>query len=359
MLWRPNHALAVEWSGRNDILRACRLVIVLPFQRGLCDPLPGQNFPPFCSHDVVSRSNSRMTLTNCSPSTMEPTPDCGCVGGPIDIETAEPAESDASDVEDSPSFRTGDHVWMWCETIGGFRYQHHGIVMNVEEEIQRGGTKKKKFVLKIADFTAPENETFALPTSSASNITNTQENALARRMKSRKRKLPHWHGIRVTSWDGAEWHREDYPEQIQQQVEKQDGQDASCSSESTDRQQLVLQRVHFLMQRPDLIPPYELLESNCETVAVWCRTGEFRTHQVTGLLGGGKRNSAVATGAAAVAATVFPPMLPMVAVGVGIWAGISLRDGSNEDNWRERTRILNEEFDKWLKRQQSGFCAVM
>ena len=113
------------------------------------------------------------------------------------------------------------------------------------------------------------------------------------------------------------------------------------------------------MQRPDLIPPYELLESNCETVAVWCRTGEFRTHQVTGLLGGGKRNSAVATGAAAVAATVFPPMLPMVAVGVGIWAGISLRDGSNEGNWRERTRLLNDEFDKWRKQQQSGFCIVM
>ena len=177
---------------------------------------------------------------------------------------------------------------MWCEAVG-FRYQHHGIVMNVENNEGATNSTKKSVTLKIADFTAPENETFALPTSSASNVTNTQENALARRMKSRKRKLPHWHGIRVTSCDGSEWHREEYPEQITQQ---QEGQYQS----SDEIGELVLQRVYFLMQRPDLIPPYELLESNCETVAVWCKTGEFRTHQVTGLLGGGKRNSAVATG---------------------------------------------------------------
>ena len=41
----------------------------------------------------------------------------------------------------------------------------------------------------------------------------------------------------------------------------------------------ILQRVAFLRDCRHWIPNYHLLASNCETVAVWCRTGVWDTRQ--------------------------------------------------------------------------------
>lgn len=212
-------------------------------------------------------------------------------------------------------FRPGDHVWMRCDAIGGIQYQHHGIVVKVID--------KKR--LYIADFTAPNESTIALPTSITSNA------QVGGRMLD-------WHGVRITTFDADEWHREEY------------GDD-----EAQESHDIVLKRVRFLMQNPHLLPEYELLESNCETVAVWCKTGQFRTHQIAGLMGGGIRNSAVATGIAAAASLVMGP-IPAV-VGAGVMASMSLKQRGNEGKWKERTDILNEEFEKWLKAQEWG-CSI-
>ena len=62
------------------------------------------------------------------------------------------------------SFHPGDHVWMWCEAAGGnVRYQHHGIVLSA-----CNNNSIKRQLLKIADFTAPDSGTFAIPDSVAS-----------------------------------------------------------------------------------------------------------------------------------------------------------------------------------------------
>eukprot|EP00957_Ditylum_brightwellii_P042498 3218046-Ditylum_brightwellii.AAC.1 len=88
-------------------------------------------------------------------------------------------------------FRPGDHVWMNCEAAGGVRYQHHGVVLYTNENEQ---------LLKIADFTAPNSGTFALPDSVTSGST----------LHSHHR-VPDWHGVRVTTYENvSEWQREEY-----------------------------------------------------------------------------------------------------------------------------------------------------
>ena len=213
--------------------------------------------------------------------------------------------------KDSSSFRPADNIWMWCEAAGGVRYQHHGIVLCA-----------KGSHLKIADFTAPDSGTFALPGSVASGST-----------------LPHWHGVRVTTVDNVmEWKKEIHVDR------------------DVDEDNVVLQRVKFLMRNPHLIPEYDLLESNCETVAVWCKTGSFRTFQIAGLLdrGRGKRNDSATIAASSIlASSVLGPLAIPAVIGAAVsFSALMIKELDNENKWNERTRILNEEFKKWEESQE-------
>ena len=111
-------------------------------------------------------------------------------------------------------FEPGDHVLMKCLTVANYEYEHHGIVVRV-------GTN----YLRVADFTAPDAGTFALPTS----ITSTSQNIPAPTLN--------WHGVRVTTYENVEeWHKQEYD-------------DAEADTHET-----VLQRVKFLVQNPHLVP---------------------------------------------------------------------------------------------------------
>ena len=230
--------------------------------------------------------------------------------------------SSSTTAPDESSFHPGDHVYMWCAAAGGVRYQHHGIVLYLY----------KQEVLKIADFTAPDSGTFAIPDSIASGY-------------SHHHRLPHWHGVRVTTYDNiSEWQKEEY------------NTEDRCADKDPN---LVLQRVKFLLSNPHLIPKYDLLESNCETVAVWCKTGCFRTFQVAGLLDGGKRNS-VSVAASSVLASSFlgPLALPAIAGAALSFSALLLKENINESMWKERTRILNDEFRRWQERQNK-VCIIL
>mmetsp|Transcript_34697 Transcript_34697/g.76224 ORF Transcript_34697/g.76224 Transcript_34697/m.76224 type:complete len:303 (+) Transcript_34697:132-1040(+) len=256
---------------------------------------------------------------------------------------------------DDIQYRPGDHVYMWCESFGGIRYQHHGIVVGVSS----CGTR-----LDVADFTAPDEATSALPSSLASNVTSVSRSSASSAVNdgtdeasdaNEDGMAASSHGIRVVTCEAEEWYKEEYS----------DSDDASVEPDPN----VVLERVNFLIQRPDLIPKYELLESNCECVAVWCRTGKFQTHQVARLFSNGRRNGALAAATGtAVAATVpvtvpaagvwgwfgatatvsllsVAPWIPAIGVaGVGVW---SLLSHKHHKNWNERTRILNDAFDTY------------
>ena len=51
----------------------------------------------------------------------------------------------------------------------------------------------------------------------------------------------------------------------------------------TDPGTLVVERVNFLLENQNLIPPWHALKSNSECLAVWCKTGRWSTYSSFGL----------------------------------------------------------------------------
>ncbi|KAL7455210.1 hypothetical protein ACHAWC_006777 [Mediolabrus comicus] len=258
------------------------------------------------------------------------------------------ATAHADEATMSPSFHPGDHVWMWCEAAGGVRYQHHGIVLYAgNTTTSNSKQQQQQQMLKIADFTAPDSGTFALPDSIASGSTFNSNH-----------RLPHWHGVRVTTYyNVSEWQKEEY---ATREEEDDNNNNNSTSLFCQDEDAIVLQRVKFLLSNPHLIPQYDLLVSNCETVAVWCKTGNFHTHQVSGFVNGGKRNSVTVAASSVLASSILGPLAIPAVVGAAIsFSTFVIKEQSNVNVWRERTKILNEEFERWQERQEQQACMIL
>ena len=268
--------------------------------------------------------------------------------------SSSPSTTTATDADEAtmsaPSFHPGDHVWMWCEAAGGVRYQHHGIVLYAgNTTTSNSKQQQQQQMLKIADFTAPDSGTFALPDSIASTGSTFNSN----------HRLPHWHGVRVTTYyNVSEWQKEGYA------TRKEDDDDDKNNNNSNlfcqDEDVVVLQRVKFLLSNPHLIPQYDLLVSNCETVAVWCKTGQFHTHQVSSFVNGGKRNSVTVAASSVLASSILGPLALPAVVGAAIsFSTFVIKEQSNENMWKERTKILNEEFQMWQERQEQQACMIL
>ena len=89
----------------------------------------------------------------------------------------------------------------------------------------------------------------------------------------------------------------------------------------TDPGTLVVERVNFLLENQNLIPPWYALKSNSECLAVWCKTGRWSTYQVSGYLNTifmGQAKTAATVAAAASSATVTVP-----AAGYMGWLGFT------------------------------------
>jgi len=91
----------------------------------------------------------------------------------------------------------------------------------------------------------------------------------------------------------------------------------------SDPMTMVLARVRYLLNNPDILPPYNVFHSNSECLAVWCKTGRWSTIQASIFLhstAAGNLKSAISISAMA-ATTNVTTTTPMW--GPLGWAGLS------------------------------------
>lgn len=218
----------------------------------------------------------------------------------------------------------GDHVYMWCTL-----YQHHGIVLETdtwtvthqkEEESRSGGKDEQQQSILIAEFT---NVALLGAANNLIQSTSTASGALSTAGVTG--------GFRfVKEMTPSQWHVVKYQANPFEIMTWRPG---TCSSACPSSVETILTRVHFLNACRHLIPDYHILASNCETVAVWCRTGEWETLQGDGAL----RMSQI--GAVAAAGVVPVPGAGIVAGGLALWHA----RGVNQKLEKTAER-LNKEF---------------
>jgi hypothetical protein len=274
------------------------------------------------------------------------------------------------------TFVPGDHIYMHCKA-GILDYQHHGILLDIRKTPQEG------IILKIADFTNNSN-TIALPTSL--NSSSLSQLSLPRDTKDHD--AVEIKGLRVSEFASEEWHVVEYgaPTDLCKASPPGTRTSAFC-----DCRRVVLTRVDFLVNNPHVLPDYELLEANCECVAVWCKTGIWATTQVASvLLDAAVKKAGVAiaaTGLAAALPITIPaegllgvaglttqvsllaaaPWIPVVGV-LAVGATALLLQSSN-NKWRDRTDFLNQRFREytaavllqrwWRRRKRASMNCVV
>jgi hypothetical protein len=173
-----------------------------------------------------------------------------------------------------PNFCMGDHVYQWCSFVGlPAVYQHHGVVMDVLFE-------EGEWVLQIADFSnwMPDENDGSGSSGSGSG------NKMPLKTKSLRSNCPSTGGCIRTynaTADDATWHKVEYQASLWRQHMWRSG---TCTGAACDAPGMVRARVQFLQEHAELLPPYSVVQSNCECVAVWCKTGTWATLQATSWL---------------------------------------------------------------------------
>ncbi len=119
---------------------------------------------------------------------------------------------------------------------------------------------------------------------------------------------------------------------------------------------LVLARTRFILEHgEEILPPYHIINSNSECIAVWCKTGRWSTLQASVFLHStaiGNAKSSTVAGIGVAAANPF--LIPLMA-GIGIaavgtpWLLLKMAN----DKWTEATMSLNDQF--WMQAQPEVF----
>jgi hypothetical protein len=286
------------------------------------------------------------------------------------------------------SFQAGDHVYVWCHAGA---YQHHGIVLQVDHADNKvliadftnmGGdddSPKKKRMGRLSSFHSSDSSESEAASRSFSGLPGgfrmVQEDMMMSnddndsKSGNSTKKPQKWCKVKYNAnpFEVALW------------------RPGTCSGATPDPPDQILARVHFLMMHFHLVPPYHLLECNCETVAAWCTTGEWRTRQVSHLLNWTKTTSVLGTGgayySAATATTTCattgvagwvgatteisllaanPLLLPAICVtgvvvgGMALWNSLQTRH-----RWKVTSTLLNTEFERfWTGPASSGVTLV-
>ncbi|KAL7540860.1 hypothetical protein ACHAXR_010442 [Thalassiosira sp. AJA248-18] len=119
---------------------------------------------------------------------------------------------------------------------------------------------------------------------------------------------------------------------------------------------LVLARTRFILERGEnILPPYHIINSNSECIAVWCKTGRWSTLQASVFLhstaiGHAKSATALTLGVAATQPWLIPAFATVGLAAVGTpWLYLKIAN----DKWNEATRSLTEKF--WMQAEPAVF----
>lgn len=138
----------------------------------------------------------------------------------------------------------------------------------------------------------------------------------------------------------------------------------TCSPLQPDPLPVVLMRIHFLLQHPDLLSAitYHPRKSNGECVASWCKAGQYRSFQGTAKIGmpglhagtfGMAAEYGVIAGGQVAAGLLFPPAIPFMAVydlyDVYYYGNVGHKMHHADKEWKEQTQLWNEAFSKYLQ----------
>ena len=198
-------------------------------------------------------------------------------------------------------FAVGDHVYQWQSlAFVPAVYQHHGIVTEVVvlEEQDKETTLVK---LEIADFSSWKDK--------GQRCTQTSNTTSSRNcIRSFQ--------VIVSDEDTCGWRKVEYSAAFWKRAISRDG---TCTLAACDSPGMVRTRVQFLLDHPELLPDYDIVQSNSECVAVWCKTGTWATLQATSwlsLTAAGQAKSAATLAGVAAATKVSVP-----AAGLWGWFG--------------------------------------
>ena len=279
-----------------------------------------------------------------------------------DTESSSPKVVEGEVNSNEAPFAMGDHVYQWC-WLGPIPavFQHHAIVLDAwpccrhEDDDQETTT----WTLKIADFSAGNNNDHADATTTSNNSSKSKK-SLSSKKKNR--------GLRVYESEASEWNKVVYG--ARGFWKRHCARSGTATAAQSDAPGLVRARLQFLLDHPHQLPDYHLVQSNCECVAVWCKTGTFGTTQAASwlsLTAAGQAKSAVTVAGVAASTQVTVPaaglwgwlgytthasllatqpyLLPAIAaygiVTVGAPTVLLLR---SKQQWKERTVALNEAF---------------
>jgi hypothetical protein len=232
-----------------------------------------------------------------------------------------------------PPFQPGDHVYQWCRIVGIPAFHHHGIVMQVYYDAY-----DEEWMLHISDFSNvslqqqqkgqqkqrnPNSLSSSSPSPSSLFTTDVGSNPFL--LPSKRCRTDASGSWRSYASPARRWNKVIYDATLWQDLTHLSP--GTSTRSSCDPPQLVQARVqflqlHFASLRSD--KPYHWLHNNCESAAVWCKTGSWCTVQglsflTTTAVGQVKSTALLASAAVATEVTTTVP-----AAGIwGSWFGMT------------------------------------
>mmetsp|Transcript_24495 Transcript_24495/g.32647 ORF Transcript_24495/g.32647 Transcript_24495/m.32647 type:complete len:338 (+) Transcript_24495:74-1087(+) len=256
------------------------------------------------------------------------------------------------------SVEVGDHVYKWCRQGFGLRYQHHGIVVGVLRDDDEGGRISK---IVIIDFylNSPREQRQSLEDSlgTQSNKCSGIRQRMFRGGNRSGSDIAHGSmagpgGIRLLEIteqaDMDEWLKVKYKDKNDDDDDRANNATTSKKAKITsDPENLVVARANFLFHNPNVLPGYNVMKSNCECVAVWCKTGKWCTLQGSSILDNAATSSVDMLKGVAPAS-----LLPAISVfGVGASAALWYKKMQYEKFGEETADTLNKKFNDFLKKR--------